>query len=374
MVERKMYSEFALNHDEIEDDDEHSGYYIKKEPLDTSKIDITQQHLSIDYIIQRMKHEEINFQTTFQRNMNLWKEDVMSRLIESILIKFPLPAFYFDGTDDNNWLIIDGLQRLSTIKKFILDKTLSLAGLEYRTDLEGKTYDELSRSDQRCIDESVVYAYIIRKGTPSKVKYSIFHRLNTNVLVLNKQEIRHAINQGKPANYIEKLAESEEFKNLALINPERMKDRETVLRHIAFRLVHYSDYTPDISSFLDDRMTQLYDVSAFLLDKYESEFKKSLLTAKELFGRHAFRKTIFSDKQRGRFSNVLFEIWSVALSMCCDEELAKIVRHKDDLLNHFRILMEQEDFDNAISKNPYTKNSVEIRFKAIEDLIKGLLK
>jgi hypothetical protein len=59
----------------------------------------------------------------------------MSRLIESILIRFPLPAFYFDATNDDKWLVVDGLQRLSSIRKFVVEKNTSenlrLRGLEY---------------------------------------------------------------------------------------------------------------------------------------------------------------------------------------------------------------------------------------------------
>lgn len=56
----------------------------------------------------------------FQRQGNLWPIEKQSQLIESVLIKLPLPAFYFDGSDDNKWLVVDGLQRLSAIKNLLL--------------------------------------------------------------------------------------------------------------------------------------------------------------------------------------------------------------------------------------------------------------
>ncbi|MCP4076323.1 MAG: DUF262 domain-containing protein, partial [Gammaproteobacteria bacterium] len=200
--------------------------------------------------------------------------------------------------------------------------------MEYRTDLEGNNFDELSRPDQRRIEEYQLTFYIVRKGTPARVKYSVFHRLNTGALVLTKQEIRHAINQGKPADYVKELADLEEFKKIANINEERMKDRETALRYVAFKLTHYKDYTPTITNFLDNTMTWIYDVSKYILDKYKSEFKKSLITARELFGVYAFRKTIFQNNQGGKFSNVLFEIWTVPLSMLSDEERKKLVDNR----------------------------------------------
>jgi uncharacterized protein with ParB-like and HNH nuclease domain len=63
-----------------------------------------------------------------------------SRLIESLLLRFPLPAFYFDIEEEDNWLVVDGLQRLSTLNHFIVDteNPFKLTGLEILKDLEGK--------------------------------------------------------------------------------------------------------------------------------------------------------------------------------------------------------------------------------------------
>lgn len=92
-------------------------------PFNPTDIDIVVEPKSLDALIKRIQHNEIDMNTDFQRHAELWDNRKMSRLIESILIRFPLPAFYFDASDENNWLIVDGLQRLSTIRKFVLDKS-----------------------------------------------------------------------------------------------------------------------------------------------------------------------------------------------------------------------------------------------------------
>ena len=78
-----------------------------------------------------MEHGEIRFDTPFQRRPDLWDDVKQSRLIESLLLKLPLPAFYFDETDTDEeaevWNVIDGLQRCSVFKSFILDKTCILS-------------------------------------------------------------------------------------------------------------------------------------------------------------------------------------------------------------------------------------------------------
>jgi hypothetical protein len=84
--------------------------------FDPKDIDIAIEQNSLSTIIAMIEDEAIDMNTEFQRCGDLWSKSVMSRLIESILLRLPLPVFYFDASNDNKWLIVDGLQRLSTFK------------------------------------------------------------------------------------------------------------------------------------------------------------------------------------------------------------------------------------------------------------------
>jgi hypothetical protein len=113
-----------------------------------------------------------------------------------LLIRIPIPAFYFDATDDDKWLVVDGVQRLTAIARFVMDEEtlrkphlnlskLVLRDLEFLTNLNGKPFDDLERHYQLRILESQVTAYTIEPGTPVNVKYHIFKRINTSGLPLH---------------------------------------------------------------------------------------------------------------------------------------------------------------------------------------------
>ena len=180
---------------ELEEEKESDNEEEREQPFSTKDIKVTPAPLLITNIVNRLKHNEIDLMPDFQRSGDLWNRPKMSRLIESILLRLPLPIFYFDVSDQDKWVVIDGLQRLSAIKKFIVDDNLKLGSLEFLKELDNKRYSELGRSYQRIIEETQILTYQVEAQTPKEVKYSIFNRINTGGLSLNLQEVRQALNQ-----------------------------------------------------------------------------------------------------------------------------------------------------------------------------------
>ncbi|MED4953933.1 DUF262 domain-containing protein [Paenibacillus macerans] len=344
-------------------------------PFDPAKIDITQKSLTIDLLVKRLKESEIDLLTDFQRKGGLWDSDQQSRLIESLIIRIPLPAFYFDGSNDNKWLIVDGLQRLTTLKRFIIDKELKLHNMEYVTQFEGFGYMDLPRHIQRRIEETQIIAFIINDGTPEEVKYNIFKRINTGGVPLTPQEIRHALNQGVASEFLKKLAESDEFLEATChsVKTDRMEDRDFVLRFLAFTMTSYQNYFPDLENFLNSSMSLLNKKTKTELEQLEKNFKKAMVNATLIFGDDAFRRRYNVGDNRKQINKALFDTWSVNLGMLNNEQSQKLIEFKDVVREKFIGVMKDKDFDSAISQGTGDPRRVIYRFSKIEKLIKEVL-
>ena len=351
---------------------------VRELNLDPSKIDVRSENIAISTIVSRIGREAIDMFTEFQRLQNLWDDDVKSKFIESLLVRFPVPSFYFDCSNREKWLVIDGLQRLSTLKQFIIDKTLKLRGLEFLTYLNGKNYDDLSINEKSIIEETNITTIQIHAGTPARVKYSLFERINKDGKPLKSQELRHAINsinEGKPAKYVKKLAEEPIFKEIwGNRKKDRMQDRETVLSYVAFRITNFTEYNySEKKEFLDEAMSKIYQISEHTLNEWELDFRKALITIKDIFGTEkAFRRKFKAgEKTQLRFSNPLFETLTYSLSIINDTYRQKLSEEKDFVRTWFEndLLEKDEDFIDAISNNQYSLQSVGIRFRKIIELI-----
>ncbi|MCK5055879.1 MAG: DUF262 domain-containing protein [Candidatus Aminicenantes bacterium] len=372
--------EIKVNADltKIEEIDESSDPQIKK-PFDPTKIDMTLKPLIIDSLIKRMQSEpsRINLDTEFQRRGNLWDETAQSRLIESLLVRIPLPAFYFDGTDENNWKVVDGLQRLTTLKRFIIDKTLILQNLEFLKKFNGCGFDGLPLYLRTRIEETHITVYIINPGTPKDVKYNIFKRINTGGLMLTSQEIRHALNQGIPADFIKELADLPEFHKAThsyLKNHKRMEDRDFVTRFVSFYLEGYENYHSDLDEFLNDSMGKLKKLSDAERQQIKTDFSKAMNGSHQLFGEYAFRKLLKKDDRKHPLNKALFDTWSVNLARLPERELKNLIRKKDVVIDTFIELMNtNDDFVKAISAGTGKTNAVKTRFHEIKGLIKESL-
>lgn len=367
----------CLDRSEVEPEDKKSDAVITR-PFDPALIRVEPKLMTMDLLITRMRQDEIDLMPDFQRRDDIWGEAAQSRLIESLLIRIPLPAFYMDATNEDCWLVVDGLQRLSTLKRFVIEKNLKLTGLEFLTQLEAKGYDDLPRTFRRRIDETQVTIYLIEKGTPPGVKFNIFKRINTGGAPLTAQEIRHALNQGAATRLLARLADSDAFKSATDrgVNPKRMDDRECVLRFLAFVITPYTEYPvkKDFDSFLSDKMAEINAMNDVEQQRLEQRFKRAMIAANVIFGDEAFRKKYSPDAPRFPINKAIFESWSVNLDSLAEEDLVRIVSRKSQVVEGFMKLMHNRDFEAAVSSGTGDVKKVQKRFESIGNLLAEVMR
>jgi Protein of unknown function DUF262 len=307
---------------------------------------------------------EIDESDDLQRNTALWNSVQKSRFIESLMIKIPIPAFYFDGSQ-NPWRVIDGLQRLHTIRSFV-NNEFKLIGLEYlQKECNGLYYRDIEFPGylkNRILNAEII-SYVINPGTPNNVKHNIFKRINTGGLQLNGQEIRNAFFHGIAANFTKNLARSKEFLDATQnkVSPRRMIDREYANRFIAFQIFDYYEYNGKMDFFLSEAMNDLYDRSSQELSEIEDIFKKTMARIYQIFEGFGFYRP--KGDSWGRQPNkAVFDTLSWNFSKISESEFNLIKENKILFIKKYRDIMNDELLLKAINDTTGSKIAVQNRF------------
>jgi hypothetical protein len=357
-------------------------------PFDPSKIDVITQPRTVDLLLARLKEGELDLSPDFQRRANIWDEERKSSLIESILLRIPIPSFYVSEDKEGNYTVVDGLQRVCAIAHFVdvdaLNKAvgvkfnaLRLIGLQ-SLPYGDKSFAELPRPLQRRIKETELTLHIIRANTPEDVKFNIFSRINQGGLPLTAQEIRNAIYRGEWRKRVRHLAESQLFLDVTnrKIKGERMEDIELVLRFVA--LFTFGSNRPDdqnLDEFLNDtvgnRSIKWTNGEWFAI---EDAFQRALTAAPKVFGPFAFRKYFGPDQARRPINRGLFETETVLLARRNDDQLDILADRSDLLLSKMATLFnEDNDFINASLYATGRGSSSNKRLAAMNDVFVEVL-
>ena len=397
MEEIKDHNILDIDEEEIVESDNNEDVVIEI-PFNPNDIKVQTQPLTLGDILERLEYKEIKLYSEFQRLPNLWDDTKKSRLIESVFLRLPIPTFYFDGNDDNKWEVIDGLQRISTLRSFVIHKKLRLQNLQFLKEYNGYNYDELPRELQRRIKTFPITVYILGKGTPDEVKYNIFSRLNQGGLELTAQELRNALHQGTPAKLIadlargmveeymddndhrtikEATAEGKLFVKVTggSIKTARMEDRDFVTRFVAFYLTDYNDYIPDMDSFMSKGMKKIYDLTETQIKTLKSDYRKALNTAYAIFSNDAFRKRFNSNDPRRPINKALFDSLSASFAKLSEEQCQVLIKRESLFRNKLMALHNSADgkFIRSLTQGTALKANVIQRFSDIERIINETL-
>jgi hypothetical protein len=363
-------------------------------PYDPDKIKVNSKQFSVKLIEEMIENGDIDFTPDFQRNF-VWNNIQKSRLIESILLRIPLPMFYFSEDEEGKISVVDGLQRLTTIKEFI-DNKFPLKNLEYLMDsCEGKYYSSKDKSGNpngkpaidpkyfRWFNMTQFSVNVIDPTSPPKVKYDIFRRINTGGKPLNNQEIRNCLAGKALRETLKEMVNLPEFMSATdySIKPTRMDDQEVALRFIMFSRMRERDngsinnYNGYMDTSLDDLTEELLKSKKDDLDKYIGLFSNSMKNAEYLFGsKYAFRKITPKDLQpdahKQLINKALFASWSVLLADydCVTIRAINPVNH---LLNPLaNLIKEDRQLMNYLSYGTNGRANLLYAFSVAENIIR----
>lgn len=365
-------------------EDEDEGYEAYKDEPDKfipADVNISQNPMNISNIMERIDNQEFDMSPAFQRNSDLWSKDKQSQLIESLMLKIPLPAFYFDASSEDKWIVIDGLQRLTAFQNYLVGKyneegikeKYRFTGLQYLTDFNDKTFDDLPRQYIRRIKEAAMVVYTVNKGTPDEIVFNIFQRINTGGVPLNDQEIRQALYSGEGTELLKTLAEKEEFRQATqyAVKSERMLDREYVLRFISFTVMNFrEEYKGNIDSYLIKGLKLANTFDEEQKEKVSAKFIRTMDACSNIFGRLAFRK-YNSKYRRGPINKAIFEIWSICFNDLTDGQLKKIIDNKDKFIDRFGELLADNNFSTMLKSGD--QYSYSKRIETCENMVKEFI-
>lgn len=218
-----------------------------------------------DIVIPRFGRNDPTLETVgFQRGF-VWRKPQMDRFIESLLLGFPIPGIFLVRQVDRRYLVLDGQQRLLTLKSFYggvhQHKEFSLTNVSDK--FLGLTYAKLPNELRRTLDDAFIQATIVNlDGSRSSLEsvYQIFERLNSGGTQLTPHEIRIALHAGKLVEELERLNNDPRWRKLYGAKSPRVRDQELILRIIAL-YVSSSQYSRPLKSFLNRFMDDYRDAN-----------------------------------------------------------------------------------------------------------------
>ena len=334
--------------------------------IDDIEIDVREVPFTVYELVRHYRKNRLIIDPEFQRN-RVWDLKQMSWFVESIILNIPLPQLFLNQDKKGKYIVVDGLQRITTIYDFLNDN-FALQDLEALPWLNGKRFSDLKDLRSR-IEDRKLPSYVIRPSVPLKMIYDIFKRINTGGTQLSRQEIRNCIFLGKSTRLLHESASMECFKKAIGygIGNKRMKDREAVLRCITFQVLDYEkEYNNDMDEFLGHAMKKInLEMDDQEVKCLKDDFRRVMDWTFDFFGQRNFRIPTYSS--RGRINIAVMESVSYFFYSKDDDYLKE---HKEKIISNFNLLVRDPEYLNAVKVSTGDRKRVVARF-AIANKILG---
>lgn len=388
---KKTMSQELYNDDVVTKDDDDDVVLENQEIIeDIDKFDPTtivvySRDWTIETIFSQLTNANIDLNPAYQRR-NAWTDEKRSKLIESIIIGYPVPEIVLaeDPLKKKSFAVIDGKQRLLAIAGFIdpdeykyWDRP-SLGNLTVNEHLNGVSYRDLMEQakysgELRQFLNSSLRCTIITNFEKNDVLYDIFYRLNSGSVSLSTQELRQVLNRGEFANYLIEVTNSIQpiHSVMNLKEPDRrLRDVEVILRCIAI-IMFTADYKGNLKQFLDSSMAKItkdWAVSQRPVEGIYSDMNQAIgILAESLGGYLKVGRKWTVDKWESRFNRVLLEV-QLFFFVNLDPRVAT-TDAKERFRDGFMKLCEDSDFRSSIESTTKTLENYQIRFQKFQALV-----
>ena len=281
-------------------------------PIDT--VLIRTEPRTVYEVLRRMEAGFYIMNPEFQRDF-IWPEDKQSKLIESVLMRIPLPVFYLAEDDAGHMIVVDGLQRLSTFKRFF-DNELRLK-LPGRRELDGKRFNDkdFAANLKNRFEDCNLMLYIIDHKVPERVRLDIFERVNSGV-PLSRQQMRNCLYMGQATRFLKEEATTRCLSGSDGSKPEDLHDAGPGVRQpffCAFQLLQIALYK-EMDDFLAEALKKMNRLTTAQIQELSQELRNALRNNFRVFGKHAFRKHTARQKDRSVVNASLWDVMSTGLS------------------------------------------------------------
>ena len=334
----------------------------EKYPIDS--VLIRTEIRTVKEVLEKIQMSRYIMDPEFQREF-LWSSKKQSKLIESCVMRVPLPVFYVAENQRGLITIVDGLQRLSTLKNFF-DGKLKLTGLGEKHPLNKMTIKDLPWRQLAIIEDTNLLMYVIDSRAPEIAKLDIFQRVN-NGTPLSRQQIRNALYSGPATNWLKRAVSAKIFQKATAssLDKNSMRDREAINRFISFSIMNWQNYkSGKMDSFLADGLIYLNEISKTEREKLLEKFLKSMEFNYMLFQENAFRRSITSSNSERTLINIsLFDVLSVTLSNIRRKNFYEFKSEIEDIIEK---TISNEKFIESITRSTNSKKAVHNRFLTLE--------
>ena len=329
-------------------------------------------------LVEMIHTGDIVLDPDYQRNY-VWDNHKASLLIESFLLNVPIPVIYVAEDDDGKWLVVDGLQRLYSLRRFF-DNEFKLSGLELLKELGGLQFSTLNPKAQRILKNGIIRVIVIKAESHPEIKYDIFQRLNRGSVKLNEQELRNCMYRGPFSTLLKELCQNPAYlASLGQKKPHyRFNDAELALRFFALNYGFdrasgkVREYPSKMKTFLNRFMDGHRKASREEIEAMRILFSETIDKVVNVFEAPCFRRVIpETGELDSRTNRALMDGIMVSFAAFPKERLLGNIARIREM--HFTVLRTERPYNDALIFGTSDTKRLELRINTWFQGLTGIL-